>query len=303
MKQILTGNILTVNSRDLLFIAPLYGAIGITHALVRHRLSPASSGAARWWWDFFFYASFGLVVTSSVALAGVLLVFSFLIIPAAIGRLYAQSFARELVIGWIAGSVASLLGLSVSYAWDLPTGAAMVCVFGISLVLAGIIQPLRRRSRGTFAAAANGLRIAFALVFALSGLWLMIAPRADQPLVNGIESLLPGLRSVYMRASSSTLGATPTTTRNAMPARSMRSTSARRRAAGRQGAGRHRGAQNLVLSQSYGEMRKGETFVMHEVRSRARERARWSMGLSMILIGLAAVPWRKRLAGFRGAIK
>ena len=85
LKQILTGNILTSGLDEVAVIVPLYAAVGLLHWLLRR---PADAERARWFWEFVFYATFGVVVTSSVALAGVLLVFSFLIIPAAIGVLY-----------------------------------------------------------------------------------------------------------------------------------------------------------------------------------------------------------------------
>src|SRR5438105_7699594 len=138
LKQILTGNILTSGLNDAAVIVPLYLAIGLLHWLLRDRLTGAGSFA----WDFVFYASFGIVVTSSVALAGVLLVFSFLIIPASIGVLYARTPGRQLVIGWIAGTITSAAGLALSFAFDLPTGATMVCTFGGVLALGGLIYPL-----------------------------------------------------------------------------------------------------------------------------------------------------------------
>src|SRR5262249_39272743 len=116
LKQILTGNILTSGFDDLLIIVPLYAAIAALHLFLREKLAPARSFV----WDYAFYATFGIVVTSSVALAGVLLVFSFLIIPAAIGMLYADRRAHQLVIGWGAGVIASALGLAVSFVLDLP---------------------------------------------------------------------------------------------------------------------------------------------------------------------------------------
>jgi ABC-type Mn2+/Zn2+ transport system permease subunit len=97
LKQILTGNILTSGLDELAVIVPLYAAVGALHWLLRHRLTGAGSLA----WEFVFYATFGVVVTSSVAIAGVLLVFSFLIIPAAIGVIFASSPARQLAIGWV----------------------------------------------------------------------------------------------------------------------------------------------------------------------------------------------------------
>jgi zinc/manganese transport system permease protein len=104
-------------------------AIGLLHWLLRQRLT----GAGTLVWEFVFYATFGVIVTSSVAIAGVLLVFSFLIIPAAIGVMFASSLGRQLAIGWIAGTVTSAAGLAASFVFDLPTGAAMVCTFGASL--------------------------------------------------------------------------------------------------------------------------------------------------------------------------
>src|SRR6476469_721693 len=107
LKQILTGNILTAGLDELIVIVPLYAAVGAAHWLMRRRLAQAGSVA----WEFVFYLTFGIVVTSSVALAGVLLVFSFLIIPAAIGLLYADTLARRLAIGWLTGTLTSALGL------------------------------------------------------------------------------------------------------------------------------------------------------------------------------------------------
>ena len=133
LKQILTGNILTSGTDELAVIAPLYAAVGAVHWLLRRRLDGAGSFA----WEFVFYATFGIVVTSSVAIAGVLLVFSFLIIPAAIGVIYASSPARQLAIGWTTGTLASAAGLGLSFAFDLPTGATMVCTFGAALAVAG----------------------------------------------------------------------------------------------------------------------------------------------------------------------
>src|SRR4030095_9263432 len=76
------------------------------------------------WWDLFFYVTFGVVVTSSVRIAGVLLVFSYLVVPAAVAALLHASVPARLLIGWAAGALVSALGLWASFAWDLPTGAA-----------------------------------------------------------------------------------------------------------------------------------------------------------------------------------
>src|SRR5437764_8946213 len=114
LKQILTGNILTSGLNEIVFIVPLYAAVGGLHWLLRRRLT----GTGSLFWEFVFYASFGMVVTSSVAIAGVLLVFSFLIIPAAVGVMFSSSPARQLAIGWITGTLTSAAGLAASFALD-----------------------------------------------------------------------------------------------------------------------------------------------------------------------------------------
>ena len=81
-------------------------------------------------WDFLFYASFGFVVTSSVAIAGVLLVFCYLIVPSVAAMLYSDRIGPRLAIGWTMGTVVSALGIYLSVKLDLPTGATMVCTFG-----------------------------------------------------------------------------------------------------------------------------------------------------------------------------
>lgn len=283
IKQILTGSILTVGVDDLAFIAPLYAVIGVVHATLRHKLA-----SPHWGWDFFFYATFGLVVTSSVALAGVLLVFSFLIIPAAIGMLYAQGLMHQLAIGWAAGSAASLVGLVASYAWDLPTGAAMVCVFGVALAVAGLVRLQSRWFAVT--------RIGLALVFALSGLWLAIAPRADQPLLDSAEFAAPILRTAYMRdvEVEAYRDADAHAERYRREAEQLNAREAQSRW---QGKALDEMEVRRISSflKSYGEMRKGEEFVKREVRARARERTRWAMSGPLLLIALLLVPWRGRM--------
>ncbi len=273
IKQILTGSILTIGWEDLAAIAILYAAIGAVHAALGGRIARGS-----WGWDFFFYATFGLVVTSSVALAGVLLVFSFLIIPAAIGLLFADRLGRQLAIGWAAGCAASLVGLLASYAWDLPTGAAMVCVFGLALAVAGIVK-LRLRWRKA--------RYAAALVVAISGAWLMVAPHADQPLLDGLEHGLPGVRSAYMRDAelAAYKDAHEQAERYRREADQLNERESRSRWQGRV-LDEMEVRRISSFLKSYGEMRKGEQFVMREVRSRARERVRWYLGGALVVLGI-----------------
>ena len=93
-------------------------------------------------WDFLFYASFGFVVTSSVSIAGVLLVFCYLIVPSVAAMLYADRIGPRLAIGWSMGTLVSALGVYLSLKLDLPTGATIVCTFGGVLVIMALVRPL-----------------------------------------------------------------------------------------------------------------------------------------------------------------
>jgi zinc/manganese transport system permease protein len=96
-------------------------------------------------WDFLFYASFGLVVTRSVAIAGVLLVFCYLIVPSVGGMLFSSRIGPRLTIGWVMGTLVSMLGMYFSVQFDLPTGATIVCTFGLVLIAMAAVRPLFRQ--------------------------------------------------------------------------------------------------------------------------------------------------------------
>jgi zinc/manganese transport system permease protein len=98
------------------------------------------------WWDFLFYATFGIVVTIFVRVAGVLLVFSYLIVPAVCAVTLARSLTFRLLIGWFISLVGGIGGLFVSFYWDFPSGAAIVCTFGLLLVLISLVALARPRA-------------------------------------------------------------------------------------------------------------------------------------------------------------
>lgn len=153
LKALLVGHLLFVDWPEIARVAILYSLIGLIHWAARRPLLLISQhpeqafarGLRVRWWDFLFYATFGLVVTSSVDMAGVLLVFSFLIVPAVCGVLLAGSIGSRLAVGWLAGTLTSIAGVSASYWWDLPTGATVVCAFGGCLLVCGMVR--LRRSR------------------------------------------------------------------------------------------------------------------------------------------------------------
>ena len=293
LKQILTGNILTSGLNDVAIIVPLYAAVGLLHWLMRRWLTGAGSLV----WEFVFYATFGVVVTSSVAIAGVLLVFSFLIIPAAIGVMFASSLARQLGIGWIVGTFTSVAGLAASFAFDLPTGAAMVCAFGGALAVAGLLYPFLRgdRKRALRVAIATA-RWSAAAILVGSAFQLAAAPRADQPLIDIIEYAVPSLRTLYFtRAEEATfVDASEYAERYRREAEQLNDLERRNRTEG-DALDDFSIARISSFLKSYGEMRKGEQFVMGEVRARARGHVRWGASLGLLAFALlfAPVRWRR----------
>jgi zinc/manganese transport system permease protein len=153
LKEMLVGNILSVSWPELFKTAVLYSLVGLFHYIFRKRFLLISMNEAEAerqginirWWDFLFYMSFGFVVTSSVAIAGVLLVFCFLIVPSVTAMLFTERLGPRLAIGWTMGAVVSAGGVALSFVLDLPTGAAIVATFGAALlILAGYRRAFRR---------------------------------------------------------------------------------------------------------------------------------------------------------------
>jgi zinc/manganese transport system permease protein len=143
LRSILVGSLLAVQGPEVVRVAVLYAAIGAFHWLCRRpffliTMDPDAAYRDGWrvrLWDFLFYASFGWVVTSSVRIAGVLLVFSYLIVPALAGIALGGRIATRLWIGWAFGTVVSVIGMVASAVLDLPTGATVACAFGRTLLV------------------------------------------------------------------------------------------------------------------------------------------------------------------------
>lgn len=141
IKHLLVGNILTVSPHEVAKIAVLYAGVGAVHWFYRKPFLLISTDEARARreglsvraWDFLFYASFALVVTSSVQVAGVLLVFAYLVIPSVGAMLFCERVGTRLAFGWGLGLVGSMAGIAASFFLDLPTGAAIVVTFGALL--------------------------------------------------------------------------------------------------------------------------------------------------------------------------
>ncbi len=150
LKDMLVGNILAVSWEKVFKTAALYAAVGAFHYVFRKQFLAISvdhdraerTGLRVRWWDFLFYASFGFVVTSSVSIAGVLLVFCYLIVPSVAAMLYSERIGVRLAIGWTMGTIVSGVGVYLSLVLDFPTGATIVCTFGVALLLMALARPL-----------------------------------------------------------------------------------------------------------------------------------------------------------------
>jgi zinc/manganese transport system permease protein len=310
----LVGSVLTIEPATLGELVLAYGAIGGLHWLVRRPLLALSTGGDKTAmgarqaavWDLVFYLSFGVVVTSSVSIAGVLLVFCFLIIPAVIGLLFTSTIGLALVIGWIVGTAASALGLIASFFLDLPTGAAMVLAFAGALVLAGASRPflfissaLRRGRLRLTGAAAVAVILATVL---LASLWLTLAPAADQPLLALFEQITGiGPESFLSAAERATYAdARATVTRWQNEVDRLNAWEQRSRWNGQQLSDdevRRVGS----YQQSFNEMARGELFVLDVLRAHARARERWYIGVPLALLaglGLGVLAVRSRRVGF-----
>src|SRR5437762_11277666 len=143
LKRTLVGDILLVRPGEVFPAFGLYLVIGVIHFIFRKRFLMISfeperaiaEGVSVRGWDFLFYVLFGFVVTSFVHIGGVLMIFSYLIVPAICASLLGQSLAVRLLIGWLTATLSSIVGLYFSYRNDLPTGASIVCALGGALLL------------------------------------------------------------------------------------------------------------------------------------------------------------------------
>jgi len=150
VEKTLVGSLLWVTWPTIEKLAIAYAALGVFHFLLRRRFltisfNPEEAEARGWkirWWDFVFYLSFGVVITLAVPIAGVLMVFSFLVVPAVIANLFTTDKRRLTIIAWSSGALASIFGLWLSYTQDLPTGPLVVCMYGLLLVVAAVLHKL-----------------------------------------------------------------------------------------------------------------------------------------------------------------
>lgn len=300
IKQLLIGSILTVTPQEVGELALLYGLIGAVHLACRRPLievsfNPLLAAARRrrvFLWDVVFYGSFALVVTSSVRVAGVLLVFSYLIVPAALAGLIAAELRSRLLVAWMFGAAITAAGLYASWTWDLPTGPAIVGTFGASLAAVALVQAARRltlRRAGVLGGASA----------AVAGLLLVAVPRMDQPWLDALEELAPPLQTVFLSAAE----------------RRARSEAVTSIARARAELARLRAQEQDVRWGSLAlppeqverlrqylagrsEIVAGDQLVLRQLRLRARDRQRFGLGLPLLALGALGLYalWRRAAA-------
>lgn len=299
IKHILIGSILTVTPEEVGRIAALYAAIGVVHWLCRRPLievsfDPARAAANRrrvFLWDVVFYGSFALVVTSSVRIAGVLLVFTYLIVPAALAGLVASDLRRRLLVAWTLGVALTAAGVYASWGWDLPTGPAIVTAFGAATLVVGITALLRRSSP-------RSLGRAVAAVVALAGAVLVASPKIDQPWLDALEKLAPPVQTAFLTEFERT---TRAETLEAIERAKAELTRLRAIEQDVRWGKTEMHPDKVERLRQYlagrSEISAGDELVLRHLAAQARERQRWWLGLPLLALGgFAFYRLRERLA-------
>jgi zinc/manganese transport system permease protein len=297
VKRLLVGSLVTVSGGDVAALAALYSLVGLLHWLVRRPLLAISLGPVRvgprvFAWDALFYASFAIVVTSSVRIAGVLLVFAYLVVPAAIAVLLTTRLGARLAVGWITGTLVSAAGLLASYRWDLPTGAAIVAAFGAALALTAAARGGRAlgaalRARGAAALAPGAVGLA-ALV-AIAGALLAVAPTLDHLWLDALELAVPAVQEAFLTpaerdARRDARAALERAARDLTQVRTIQQDA--------QWSARPSDPEVGERLRQYlagrGELAAGDRLVLATLRARARERQRFWLGLPLAALGTVA---------------
>lgn len=291
IKQLLIGSILTVTPREVGALAALYGAIGALHWIFRrplvevsfHPLLAAARRRRVLLWDMLFYGSFALVVTSSVRVAGVLLVFCYLIVPAAIAGLFSLGLRGRLILAWALGAVLGAAGLWGSWTWDLPTGPALVAAFGAGTALVAAVFLLRRSSAFSWATS-------LAVLASLVGALLTAFPAMDQPWLDALEKIAPQLQESFLTEEERAERA------DSLESVAFASAELERLRALNQEV--RWGKKDMPVEQQErlrqylagrSEILAGDSLVLRDFGAKARERQRYVLGIPLLLAGTCAL--------------
>jgi zinc/manganese transport system permease protein len=313
IKQLLIGSILTVTPQEVGVLAALYGVIGAVHWVLRRPLlevsfNPLLAAAHQrrvFLWDVVFYGSFALVVTSSVRIAGVLLVFSYLIVPAAVAGLFAVTVRGRLLIAWALGAALSAAGFYASWTWDLPTGPAIVAAFGAATALVALAFAFIRAVRAFRSKGASVLTpIAMVLcgLISLVGLLLVAFPKMDQPWLDALENIAPGVQDAFLTPGER---ATRVDSLESIASASAELTRLRALEQDVRWGTKTMDVEKQERLRQYlagrSEISAGDQLVLQTLRAKARERQRYALGIPLLLLGAGAlaVLARRRDAAFR----
>ena len=296
IRQILVGSILTITPAEVGTLALLYAPIGLVHWLVRRPLldisfDPDGAGARRAVpaWDFVFYASFGVVVTSSVRLAGVLLVFAYLVVPATAAAALARSARGRLLVGWALGALVSVGGLAASWTWDLPTGATVVVTFGVAVGGVGLALAVRAGARATRergVEALRGVAIGLCALVGLAGLLLVLVPRMDHWWLDWLEASVPAAQTLFLSADErdTRRDAVEDVQRSIAELERVRAMQRDAQWGTRPVTGEMQERMRQYLA-GRAEILAGDRLVLRTLQTRARARQRWWLGVPLALLG------------------
>ena len=296
IRQILVGSILTITPAEVGMLALLYAPIGLVHWLVRRPLldisfDPDGAGARRAVpaWDFVFYASFGVVVTSSVRLAGVLLVFAYLVVPATAAAALARSARGRLLVGWALGALVSVGGLAASWTWDLPTGATVVVTFGVAVGGVGLALAVRAGARATRergVEALRGVAIGLCALVGLAGLLLVLVPRMDHWWLDWLEASMPAAQTLFLSTDErdTRRDAVEDVQRSIAELERVRAMQRDAQWGTRPVTGEMQERMRQYLA-GRAEILAGDRLVLRTLQTRARARQRWWLGVPLVLLG------------------
>ena len=305
IKQILVGSILTVTPAEVGTLALLYAPIGVLHWLVRRPLleisfDPEGAGARRAVraWDFIFYASFGVVVTSSVRLAGVLLVFAYLIVPATAAAVLARSARGRLLVGWALGLLVSVAGLVASWTWDLPTGATVVVTFGVLVAAVAVALAVRAGARATRERGVEALRgpsVGLCAVVGVAGLMLVLVPRMDHWWLDWLEASVPVAQTLFLSADEreTRRDTEDDIRRSEAELERVRAMEREAQWGTRPVTDEMRERMRQYLA-GRAEIVAGDRLVLRTLQARARARQRWWLGVPLLVLGAGAALWLAR---------
>lgn len=299
IKQLLIGSILSVTPKELAELALLYAAVGAVHIVFRKPLIEASFHPAEalargrnvFAWDLVFYGSFAVVVTSSVRIAGVLLVFSYLIIPAVLAGLFACGLLARLALAWALGVLLTAAGLLASWHWDLPTGPAIVAAFGAAAAATAVAFLARRLT-------ARGVALAAAVVASAAGLLLLLFPRMDHPWLDALEEAVPPVQTLFLDADERyTRGEVLDSIARARAELTRLRTLEQDVRWGRVTLEAEKDERLRQYLAGRSEISAGDRLVLNHLRGKARERQRYGLGIPLVLLGAWGLYglWRRRL--------